>query len=244
MQYQRNPVRTIETAVLGTRNALLCARATGAKLLITSTSEIYGDPLEHPQHESYWGNVNPVGPRACYDEGKRCGESLATAWARQYGTPVAIARLFNTYGPRMASGDGRLLPNLITQALRREPVTIFGDGSQTRSFCYVSDTVGGLSKLMARLLHGDFQHRNPLVVNLGNPDERSIESVARAVLHELDAVEWERRELPADDPKRRCPDITRARELLDWNPTVSFEDGFRKTVEWFKAEHAHKRPSA
>jgi UDP-glucuronate decarboxylase len=225
--YQRNPVRTIQTAVLGTMHALECARNVGARLLIASTSEVYGDPAVSPQPETYWGNVNPVGVRACYDEGKRCGEAMATSWAAQYGTEVRIARIFNTYGPGMASGDGRLLPNLITQALRGEPITIYGDGSQTRSFCYVSDLVEGLMRLM------DLKSSETPIVNLGNPDERTIASVAEMVRVMLGGrVEY--RPLPEDDPRQRKPDISKAIELLGWRPVVEFDEGLARTIQWFQ----------
>ncbi len=254
VHYQRNPVRTIETAVLGTRNALECARSTRARLLITSTSEVYGDPEEHPQKESYVGKVNMLGPRACYDEGKRVGESLATSWAAQFGTDVRIARLFNTYGPRMASEDGRLIPNFILQAMRKEPLTVYGDVSQTRSFCYVSDTVDGIMKFMEMRreeeeivgidVRGPVSSRRPEesranrevpVINIGNPDERTIASVARDVIAAFGgAGTVEKKSLPADDPRQRCPDITRAKDMLGWQPEVPYAEGIAKTIEWYR----------
>lgn len=237
VHYQRNPVRTIETAVLGTRTALECARSTGARILITSTSEVYGDPEEHPQKETYVGHVNTLGPRACYDEGKRVGESLATSWAAQFGTDVRISRLFNTYGPRMAFEDGRLIPNFVLQAMRKKPLTIYGDGQQTRSFCFVSDTVDGIMKFMEakrEVLGGP----EVPVINIGNPDERTIASVAHDVITAFGEGTVEKKPLPADDPKQRCPDITRARKLLGWEPKVSYADGIRKTIEWFRAQSA------
>lgn len=230
VHYQRNPVRTIETAVLGTRNALECARSTKARLLITSTSEVYGDPEEHPQSETYVGHVNTLGPRACYDEGKRVGESLATSWASQFGTDVRIARLFNTYGPRMAFKDGRLIPNFVMQAMRGEALTVYGSGEQTRSFCFVSDTVDGIVRLMEMSHEGN----DVPVVNIGNPDERTIESVARDVIAAFGGGRVEKKPLPADDPKQRCPDITRARKLLGWEPKVSYTEGIKKTIAWFR----------
>jgi UDP-glucuronate decarboxylase len=240
VHYQRNPVRTIETAMMGTRNALECARNTRARLLITSTSEVYGDPEVHPQKESYWGHVNPLGPRACYDEGKRIGESLAVAWANQYGTDVRIARLFNTYGPRMAFRDGRLIPNFILQAMQKEPLTVYGDGSQTRSFCYVSDTVDALVKLMEvnfraiKNVDVDTLHQRIPVVNIGNPDERTIKSVAMDVISafggEGDIV---MKPLPTDDPKQRCPDIALAKKFLGWEPKVPYDQGIAKTIAWY-----------
>jgi len=232
VHYQRNPVRTIKTAMMGTLNALECARNTGSRLLITSTSEVYGDPTVHPQPETYWGHVNPIGPRACYDEGKRVGESLAIAWANQYKTDVRIARLFNTYGPRMAFGDGRLIPNFILQAIRKESLTVYGDGSQTRSFCYVSDTVDALIKLM-ELPQGTRNIGVP-VVNIGNPDERTIKSVALDVIRAFGGDgDIQLMPLPEDDPKQRCPDISRARELIKWEPQVSYSDGIAKTIAWY-----------
>ena len=230
VHYQRNPVRTVKTAVLGTMHALQLARDTGAKLLIASTSEVYGDPLVHPQPETYVGNVNPIGPRACYDEGKRAGEALAASWMAQYGTDVRIARIFNTYGPRMARNDGRLIPNFVTQALEGRPMTIYGTGQQTRSLCYVSDTVAGLMTLMDEPL------KVPFPVNIGNPDERTVRSIASdiwQVLHPDTAPQFEARPLPVDDPLQRCPDITCAK-ALGWEPKVPYALGLRETVRWFR----------
>lgn len=244
VQYQRNPVRTIKTAVLGTLNALELARDTGARLLISSTSEVYGDPLVHPQVETYYGNVNPIGPRSCYDEGKRVGESLATSWSIQYGTDVRIARIFNTYGPGMASSDGRLIPNLVDCVKKSVPLTVYGDGSQTRSWCYVSDTVSGLNKLMeASDLNTPDDEQVP-VFNIGNPTEFTINILA------LNLIEWvennypdinfnflsekiQNLPLPQDDPKVRRPDITRAKSILGWEPTVGFYDGLDSTLNYF-----------
>jgi UDP-glucuronate decarboxylase len=230
IHYQRNPVRTIRTAVEGTLNVLDVAREARARVLIASTSEVYGDAQEHPQRESYWGHVNPVGPRACYDEGKRCAESLATAYAQQYGVEVRIARIFNTYGPRLHESDGRVISNFIVEALKSEPITIFGEGHQTRSFCYVSDLIEGLVRLMASS-HG----RDP--VNLGNPKETTIRELAelvRRLCGSQSAIVS--RPLPPDDPTRRCPDITRARKLLDgWTPQVSLEQGLLLTTADFRA---------
>ena len=239
VHYQRNPVRTIETAVLGTRNALECARSTGARLLITSTSEVYGDPEEHPQKETYVGHVNTLSPRACYDEGKRVGESLAVSWASQFGTDVRIARLFNTYGPRMASEDGRLIPNFILQAMRKEPLTVYGDGSQTRSFCYVSDTVTALVKLMELAPSS----QSALPINVGNPDERSILDVAKDVIAIFGGGTTALLPLPIDDPKRRCPDISCAKAMLGWQPEIPYAEGIAKTVAWYR-EKAHLEPEA
>lgn len=231
VHYQRNPARTIETAVLGTRHALRLARAVGARVLIASTSEVYGDPLEHPQTESYWGNVNPIGPRANYDEGKRCGEALASAWAQQYGVDVRIARIFNTYGPRMAPDDGRVVSNFICQALRREPITIYGSGNQTRSFGYVSDIVAGLVRLMAAA--GPDVDARP--VNIGNPGEFTIAELADVVGKEVGGtVAIEYLPLPKDDPTRRRPDISLAERALGWTPEVSLFEGVHYTAEYFR----------
>jgi len=227
--YQRNPVRTIQTAVLGTMHALQLARDTGARLLLTSTSEVYGDPDVSPQPEAYNGNVSCTGPRACYDEGKRCGEALAASWRQQYGTDVRIARLFNTYGPRMASGDGRLIPNFITQALRGEPLTVYGDGQQTRSFCFVSDTVRGLMMLMNTV-------SPPPVVNIGNDDERMILAVAQDVnILTRNAAGIAHRPLPTDDPRQRRPSLALARGL-GIEALVPFTEGLSTTVEWFRGQ--------
>lgn len=232
VHYQKNPVRTIKTAVIGTLNALECARDTNARLVITSTSEVYGDPMIHPQSENYFGNVNPIGDRSCYDEGKRAGESLAVAWAKQYKTDIRIARLFNTYGPNMAFNDGRLIPNFVLQALNGGPLTIYGDGSQTRSFCYVSDTVRALISLMNANQSSEFS-----VMNIGNPDERTILSVANDIIQATNpslSIIYE--PLPSDDPKQRCPDITKAKNLLDWEPVVSYQEGISETIKWFVSE--------
>ena len=235
VQYQRNPVRTIKTAMLGTLNALDCARDTGARMLISSTSEVYGDPNEHPQREEYYGNVNPIGDRACYDEGKRVGEALAASWEVQYGTDVRIARIFNTYGPRMAKDDGRMIPNFIMQSRTGLPLTVYGDGSQTRSWCFVNDTVQGLIDLMEQTWDPEFPaYRVPKVVNIGNPDERTVLDIAKRLLKlsgsKSDIV---LKELPQDDPKKRCPDISRARDLLGWIPRVELEEGLKRTWDWF-----------
>jgi UDP-glucuronate decarboxylase len=228
VHYQRNPVRTIRTAVEGTLNMLDMAREVHARILIASTSEVYGDPQEHPQREPYWGHVNPIGPRACYDEGKRCAETLTVSYARQYGVVTRIARIFNTYGPRMHEDDGRVVSNFVLQALRGEPITIYGEGSQTRSFCYVSDLIDGFIKLMA------LQH-DPGPVNLGNPRESTIRELAELVLALTAGKSQLRKEpLPIDDPTRRCPDISKAKALLDWEPRVPLEEGLRKTIEYMR----------
>jgi UDP-glucuronate decarboxylase len=226
---QKNPVRTIRTAVHGTLNMIDMARDVRAKLIISSTSEVYGDPKEHPLVEGYWGHVNPIGPRACYDEGKRCAEALTVSYARQYGIQTRIARIFNTYGPRMHPNDGRVVSNFAVQALRGEPITIYGEGQQTRSFCYVSDLVDGLVRFMA------LDH-DPGPVNLGNPREQTIAELARTIV----TLSGSRSELvfqplPVDDPVRRRPDIQKARALLSWEPLVPVEDGLRETIDYFKA---------
>jgi UDP-glucuronate decarboxylase len=227
--YQRNPVRTLKTAVMGTMNVLELAQATGARVLIASTSEIYGEPEIHPQPEDYRGNVNSVGKRACYDEGKRCGEALGAAFADQHGVQTRIARIFNTYGPRMREDDGRVISNFATQALRGEPLTIYGDGSQTRSLCFYSDLIDGLIRLMA-------QPRNPGPVNLGNPEELMVREIAELV-RELSgsASRIEYRPLPSDDPTRRRPDISKARRVLGWEPRVAAAEGIARTIEYFRA---------
>lgn len=227
VHYLRHPIATLRVGAEGTRHALERAQADGARFLITSTSEVYGDPLEHPQKESYWGNVNCVGPRGCYDESKRYAEALVVAYAAK-GLDVRIARVFNTYGPRMSLDDGRVVPAFVAQALRGEPFTLFGDGSQTRSFCYVDDTVDGLLALYDR---GDAQP-----VNLGNPVELTVREFAEAVRRISGTTSTlEFRPLPTDDPTRRRPDITRAREKLDWSPVTSLDDGLARTLEYFRA---------
>ena len=229
IHYQRNPVRTIRTAVQGTLHMLDLCRDVRARILIASTSEVYGDPEQHPQTEGYWGHVNPIGPRACYDEGKRCAEALTVSYTRQYGVETRIARIFNTYGPRMHENDGRVVSNFILQALRGQDITIYGDGSQTRSFCYVSDLVEALVRLME---HGD----DPGPVNLGNPREQTILELAELVRQLTGSQSRIRREpLPEDDPVRRRPDITRAQALLGWSPHVPVEEGIARTIEDFRA---------
>jgi UDP-glucuronate decarboxylase len=229
IHYQRNPVRTIRTAVEGTLNMLDLAREARARILIASTSEVYGDPVEHPQTEAYWGNVNPIGPRACYDEGKRCAEALAVSYARQYAVEVRIARIFNTYGPRMHENDGRVVSNFIVQALRNEPITIYGEGEQTRSFCYATDLIEGFVRLMASP-HG----ADP--VNLGNPRETTVRELAELTRRLVGSKsELVRAPLPKDDPTRRKPDIGRAEKLLGgWGPTVPLEKGLSATIDDFR----------
>ncbi len=225
--YLKYPIETLESGSTATRNMLEIARRDGARFLVTSTSECYGDPLVHPQVETYWGNVNPVGPRSCYDESKRYAEAMTMAYHREHGVRTNIARIFNTYGPRMALNDGRVVPAFIDQALRGEPLTIFGDGSQTRSFCYVSDLVDGL----VRLSKSD--ERYP--VNLGNPVEMTILEFAQSIKRQMGVNgDIAFRPLPEDDPKKRQPDISKARAVLGWSPTVGLEEGLRETVAYFK----------
>jgi len=226
--YLAFPLETLETGSTATRNMLAIARDSGADFLLTSTSECYGDPLEHPQRESYWGNVNPVGPRSCYDESKRYAEALTMAWHRTYGVKTHIARIFNTYGPRMALHDGRVVPAFLDQALRGEPLTVFGDGTQTRSFCYVKDLVDGLYRLLLS------EERYP--TNLGNPVELTMlefaERIQRLTGTNSTIVH---KALPEDDPKRRRPDISKAKAVLGWEPQVPLEEGLTETVAYFKS---------
>jgi len=229
VHYQYNPVKTIKTNVLGTLNMLGLAKRVKARILLASTSEVYGDPQLHPQPEAYWGNVNPIGIRSCYDEGKRVAETLMMDYHRQNGVDTRIARIFNTFGPRMALEDGRVISNFIVQALTGQDITIYGEGQQTRSFCYVSDLVEGLTRLMNRDGVSD-------PVNLGNPGEYTIMEVAQKVLDLINTpAAIIHRPLPPDDPGRRRPDITRARELLDWQPTVHLEAGLKETIPYFAA---------
>jgi UDP-glucuronate decarboxylase len=226
--YQRDPVQTTKTCVHGSINMLGLAKRLGARILLASTSEVYGDPEMHPQQESYWGNVNPIGIRSCYDEGKRCAETLFFDYYRQHKLPIKVARIFNTYGPSMLPNDGRVVSSFIMSALRGEPLTVFGDGSQTRSFCYVDDLVEGLIRLM---------NTGPEVtgpINLGNPGEFTMMELAEKVLALTDSASTlEYRPLPSDDPVRRKPDIERAKELLDWGPTVALDEGLASTVKYF-----------
>lgn len=228
IHYQRSPVKTVLTSVLGVINALELAKEVKARVLQASTSEIYGDPEQHPQTEDYWGNVNTIGPRSCYDEGKRIAETLMFDYHRENRVDIRIARIFNTYGPRMQPDDGRVVSNFILQALREEPVTIFGDGSQTRSFCYVDDLVEGLISLMD-------QDEISGPINLGNPDEHSIKELAELII-ELTSSSSEivYRPLPQDDPMRRKPDISQARSKLNWEPKVKLEEGLPQVIEYFR----------
>ena len=239
IHYQHDPVQTTKTSVHGAINMLGLAKRTGAKILQASTSEVYGDPEEHPQPEHYWGHVNPIGPRSCYDEGKRCAETLFFDYHRQHNLPIKVARIFNTYGPRMHPDDGRVVSNFIVQALKGESLTIYGDGSQTRSFCYVDDLVVGL----IRLMRTEDDCTGP--VNLGNPDEFQIKQLAERVL----ALVGSRskiiyKELPQDDPQQRRPDITLAKAQLNWQPSIALEEGLCRTVEYFRALLAQGDPKA
>ena len=231
VHYGRHPIETLAVNSEGTSNLLQLAAARGARFLLASTSEIYGDPLVHPQSEEYWGNVNPIGPRSCYDEGKRFAEAITMAYGKSRGVDVRIARIFNTYGPRSDPHDGRLIPNLMVQALADEPLTVYGDGSQTRSFCYVRDLVDGLHRLMTTpALHGT-------VVNLGGTDERTVLEIAELVREMTGSRSpLEHRPLPIDDPVRRLPNIDRAKRLLGWTPTTSLADGLAETVDYFRSE--------
>jgi UDP-glucuronate decarboxylase len=230
IHYQRDPVQTTKTSVHGAINMLGLAKRLKAKILQASTSEVYGDPSVHPQTEVYWGNVNPIGPRACYDEGKRCAETLFFDYYRQHRLRIKVARIFNTYGPRMHPNDGRVVSNFIVQALKNKPITLFGDGSQTRSFCYVDDLVDGLARLMES---GD-DLTGP--VNLGNPNEFTIRQLAEKVIALTGSrSKIEARPLPADDPRQRQPDISLARSALKWAPKTQLEDGLKKTIAYFDA---------
>lgn len=229
IHYQHDPVQTIRTNILGAMNMLDLARRLRIPILQSSTSEVYGDPREHPQRETYWGNVNPIGVRSCYDEGKRCAETLFFDYHRQYALPIKVVRIFNTYGPRMLPNDGRVVSNFIVQALKGEDLTIYGNGSQTRSFCCVSDLVEGLEAMM----HTPDRITGP--VNLGNPGEFTVRELAESIIR-LTGSESKivYRPLPQDDPARRRPDISLAHELLGWSPRVALEDGLRRTIDYFR----------
>lgn len=235
IDYQKYPIETLRVGAWGTWNLLELARKKKAKFLLASTSEVYGDPKIHPQREDYWGNVNPVGPRSCYDEAKRYAESLTIFYHQKFGLPISIARIFNTYGPRMGLNDGRALPTFLRQALQGEPLTVFGDGSQTRSFCYVEDMVNGLEKLLFS--------NEPGPINLGNPEEMTLLEFAKQIL------KWTKSEskitfslLPQDDPKTRKPDISKARQLLRWEPVVDLETGLKKTIKEFQGHYKERSP--
>lgn len=229
IDYLELPIPTLKVGALGTHNALGLAKAKGARFVIASTSEVYGDPLEHPQKETYWGNVNPIGPRGVYDEAKRFAEAMTTAYHRYHGLDAKIVRIFNTYGPRMRVRDGRAVPAFMSQALRNEDVTVFGDGSQTRSFCYVSDLVDGIIRMM------ESSENSP--INIGNPAEMTIKQIAETIIEMTGSTSRIiYQPLPEDDPKVRKPDITRARTLLHWEPKVDLREGLTKTIEYFRTK--------
>ena len=233
IHYQRDPVQTTKTAVHGSINMLGLAKRTGAKILTTSTSEVYGDPAVHPQQEDYWGNVNPIGPRACYDEGKRAAETLFFDYHRQHGLKIKVARLFNTYGPRMHPHDGRVVSNFVVAALSDRPLPVYGEGTQTRSFQYIDDLIEGLLALM----HSPDEVTGP--INLGNPGEFTIVELANLVIEQTGSsggIEY--LPLPQDDPMRRQPDITRAKQVLGWEPTIPLADGLARTIEYFRTSLA------
>jgi dTDP-glucose 4,6-dehydratase len=232
-EYQRLSLETMKVGAFGTLNALEMAKEKQARFLLTSTSEVYGDPLEHPQKEEYCGNVNPVGPRSMYNESKRFAEALTMAYHRQFNLDTKIARIFNTYGPRMKQGDGRVIPTFIVQALQGKHLTVFGDGSQTRSFCYISDLIGGIYKLAVSEVN--------VPVNLGNTNEITILDLARQVVKLTGSKsDMQNCPLPEDEPKRRQPDISRAEELLQWQPEITLQDGLRRTIEWFRGVNLRK----
>lgn len=237
--YQANPEHTMLTSVVGTHNLLTFAEATGARFFLASTSEIYGDPEVHPQTESYWGNVNPTGPRACYDEGKRAAETLTFDFDRSGRADVRVARIFNTYGPRMRADDGRVVSNVICQALAGDDITVYGDGSQTRSFCYVSDLVDGFMRLMA------YDEAFPGAVNLGNPVELTVGELAQKVLAMTSSSSRiVTRPLPVDDPRRRRPDISLAKKLIGWSPRTSLDAGLKATISWFAEDQSADNKAA
>ena len=234
IHYQYNAIKTIKTNVIGTINMLGLAKRTKARILLASTSEVYGNPEVHPQPESYWGNVNPIGVRSCYDEGKRVAETLMMDYYRQNQVDIKICRIFNTYGPRMSLDDGRVVSNFIVQALKGEPLTVHGDGNQTRSFCFVSDLIRGLIAIME-----SDDITGP--INLGNPDECTIIQLAKKIIHlTKSSSQIVHKPLPEDDPVRRCPDISLMREKLGWNPEVRLEDGLLKTIEYFRKKITHE----
>lgn len=229
VDYQNMPIETLLVGSSGTHNTLELAKEKDAVFLLASSSEVYGDPKIHPQREDYWGNVNPVGPRSCYDEAKRFAEALTMVYYRKHAMDVRIVRIFNTYGPRMKKDDGRAIPNFITQALANVPITAYGDGSQTRSFCYISDMVDGICKMVFSNKAGGE------IINLGNPDEITILELTKRIKKLTgSSSQIVFKELPIDDPKRRCPDISRARKILGWEPKVDLDVGLSNTIEWFK----------
>ncbi|MEM4267061.1 MAG: UDP-glucuronic acid decarboxylase family protein, partial [Candidatus Nanoarchaeia archaeon] len=230
IQYQKNPINTRKMGSLAVINMLGLAKRTGAKILQASTSEVYGNPTVHPQPETYWGNVNPIGPRSCYDEGKRFAEGLFMDYNREHGLDTKIVRIFNTYGPRMAMDDGRVISNFIIQALKNEPITIYGNGKQTRSFCYVDDMIEGMHMVMQLR-----NYHEP--INLGNPEEKTIIEIAETIKEMTGSKSTiVFKDLPKDDPERRCPDITRAKKLIGWQPKTNLRQGLEKTIEWFEKE--------
>ncbi len=236
VDYQLRPIETMLANSFGAYNMLELAKEKKARILLASTSEVYGDPKEHPQKETYWGNVNPVGPRSCYDESKRFAEALAMSYLKEHNLDIRLARIFNTYGPRMRLNDGRVIPNFISQALKNSPITVYGNGSQTRSFCYVSDLVDGLKKFMfAESLAGE-------AINIGNPQERTVLETAKIIKKIIGSTsEIVFKNLPEDDPLRRNPDISKAKKLLLWAPKVSFEEGIKKTSEAFKTSNENTK---
>lgn len=240
IHYQFNPVKTVKTSVMGAINMLGMAKRVKARILQASTSEVYGDPLVHPQPESYFGNVNPIGPRSCYDEGKRVAETLFMDYRRQNDVDTRIVRIFNTYGPRMLQNDGRVVSNFVVQALKGEELTVYGDGEQTRSFCYVDDLVEGIIRLMNT--EGEDVH---MPVNLGNPGEFTMNELAEEVARACGTdITIKKMSLPQDDPKQRQPDISRAQKLLGWEPTIALTDGLRKTVDHFRSEIGEQEASS
>lgn len=235
IHYQRDPVQTVKTCVHGAINMLGLAKRCKAKILQSSTSQIYGDPSVHPQVEEYWGNVNPIGPRSCYDEGKRCAQTLFNCYRMQYNLQTKLIRIFNTYGPRMSTGDGRVVSNFICQALRGQDITIYGDGSQTRSFCFVDDLINGMIKMMNSFdsIHGP--------INLGNPGEFTIKELAQKVIEFTNShSKIVYMPLPKDDPKQRKPDISKAKELLNWEPTINLDQGLKRTISYFEMKSFRK----
>ena len=237
LDYYRYPIETLRVGSAGTENLLLLSLHQQVPVVLASTSEVYGDPQAHPQKESYWGNVNPVGPRSVYDESKRYAEAITSAYCRKYGLPAAIARIFNTYGPRLRPADGRAIPNFISQALAGIPVTVYGDGTQTRSLCYVTDLVEGLVCLGDKILNArEGQKGAVLLVNLGNPEEITIIKLAKLIISLCNSgSKIVLKPLPDDDPTRRCPDISLAKTLLDWQPKVPLEEGLKITIDWFRS---------
>ena len=232
IHYQYDPVQTTKTSVHGAINMLGLAKRVNAKIFQASTSEVYGDPECHPQQESYWGHVNSIGPRACYDEGKRCAETLFFDYYRQYKLRIKVVRIFNTYGPRMHPNDGRVVSNFVIQALKNEPITIYGDGSQSRSFCYVTDLIDAFIRVM------DTEDEFTGPINLGNPNEYTIKELAeKAIMLTGSNSKLEYHPLPTDDPRQRCPDISLAQRVIEWQPTIQLETGLAETVEWFRDNH-------